>query len=70
MAKLSKTRIFPAFLMNDDTTYEGGINNFPPIPGFVKWVFMNIISLWHWRWWAWTSCDKSGRLKPVKNVKI
>jgi hypothetical protein len=69
MAKLSKTRVMPAFMLNNDVTYEGGIHNFPPIPGPVKWLLMNVFALWHWRWWSWTSCDRSGKLKVGKGRK-
>lgn len=69
VAKLSKTAIMLAFLLNNDVTFEGGIHNFPPIPGLVKWLLMRVFTLWYWRWWSWTSCDKSGKLKVLKGEK-
>jgi hypothetical protein len=68
MKSLSKTRVFPVALLNHDVDYEGGIHaDFPPIPKPIKWVFMHILTLRHYSWWKFASCDFSGRLKAVKS---
>jgi hypothetical protein len=66
MSQFGKTTILPAFLMNHSTEWEGGLQaGFPPMPGVVKWLLLNVFSYWNWRWWKWTSCDRSQKLRPV-----
>jgi hemerythrin-like domain-containing protein len=68
MKSLSKTRVMPVALLNHDVDYEGGIHaDFPPIPKPIRWVFMHILTLRHYSWWKFASCDFSGRLKAVKS---
>jgi hypothetical protein len=69
MAKLPKTTVMAAFMLNNDVTFEGGIHVFPPIPGPVRFLLLRVFTLWHWSWWSWTSCDKSGKLRVAKGGK-
>lgn len=67
MAGLSMTSCMPSFLLNHDVTYEGGMHaSFPPMPKPVKWVLMHILTMWHWKWWKFASCDTYGVPKIVQ----
>ncbi len=66
MGSLSKTGVMPVFLLNHDVGFEGGIHaDFPPIPTPVKWVFMNVLTLWQFSWWKYATCNFSGKLKAM-----
>jgi hemerythrin-like domain-containing protein len=70
MGSLSKTKVIPAFLLNHDVAYEGGLHaSFPSIPAPVKWIFMHVLTLFHYSWWKYAACDFSGNLKVAKSEK-
>jgi hemerythrin-like domain-containing protein len=57
---------FPFLMLAHDLTYEGGLHtNFPPVPGPMIWVIVNLFALWNWSWWKFSPCDKGGRPKEL-----
>lgn len=70
MAQLSKTAVLPAFLLNHDVTYEGGLHkSFPPVPKPVRWVLIHICTLWRRAWWKYASCDTNGMPKLLQGAE-
>ncbi|KAI9745885.1 MAG: hypothetical protein M1818_000566 [Claussenomyces sp. TS43310] len=48
------------YLMNIDTTFEGGLwAHWPPIPGPIRWALITF-SRWTSSVWKFASCDQSG----------
>ncbi|KAF2010939.1 hypothetical protein BU24DRAFT_427135 [Aaosphaeria arxii CBS 175.79] len=65
MAKMSKTTQLPLILLNHDTTFEGGIHRFPPLPGPVIWVLREAFGRWNADWWKFAACGFDGRPKAL-----
>lgn len=65
LAHMSKTTQIPVVLLNHDVTFEGGMHNFPPIPGPVRWVLMRVCTMFHSDWWRFATCDTAGKPKPL-----
>jgi len=65
MASLSKTQQLPAFLLNHDVTYEGGIHNFPPIPAPVRWVLRQCFGRWNSSWWKFATAGFDGQPREL-----
>jgi hemerythrin-like domain-containing protein len=61
MKALSVTKQMPAFLLNHDVTYEGGIHNFPPLPAPAKFLLMQVCARWKGDWWKFATCGYDGR---------
>ena len=58
MKGLGKTTVLPFVFLNWDVTFEDGIwNGWPPIPGFVRWAFCNVLTLRHSGYWKFAACD-------------
>ncbi|ORY16455.1 hypothetical protein BCR34DRAFT_584396 [Clohesyomyces aquaticus] len=65
MKGLSKTKQMPAFLMNHDVTFEGGIHHFPPLPAPVTWVLLNVFGRVKSEWWKFAACGFDGRPRAL-----
>ncbi|KAF2469781.1 uncharacterized protein BDR25DRAFT_370412 [Lindgomyces ingoldianus] len=61
MGSMSKTTQLPAFLLNHDVTFEGGVHHFPPIPTPVGWVLRNVFGRVKGDWWRFAACGFDGR---------
>lgn len=60
------TDVVVFFLLNLDRTVEDGIwADWPPMPGPVRWILANGVSMLHSGWWKFASCDGSGTPKPL-----
>ena len=60
------TDVLPFFLFNFDSEYEGGLwKDWPPIPGPIRWMVMNVAKLLHPGWWKFASCDGTRRRKEL-----
>ncbi|RDW64986.1 hypothetical protein BP6252_10637 [Coleophoma cylindrospora] len=58
LMKSGLTDVLPFFLFNFDREYEDGLwRNWPPIPGPVRWVLMNVAKVLHPGWWKFAGCD-------------
>jgi hemerythrin-like domain-containing protein len=68
MGSMSKTAQLPMFWSNHDTTYEGGMHNFPPIPAPVKWVLREVCGRWNSEWWKFGTVDFSGMPRELKYI--
>jgi hypothetical protein len=61
--------ILPFFLFNYDSSYEDGIwEDWPPIPGLVRWIIMNVANVVHPSWWKFASCDAQRQRRPLYAV--
>ncbi|KAI5195712.1 hypothetical protein E4T38_08913 [Aureobasidium subglaciale] len=61
LTKAGMTDVVPFALLNLDRTFEGGLwAAWPPMPGPVRWMMVNIFGSWNWAWWKFASCDASG----------
>ncbi|KAI5272468.1 hypothetical protein E4T47_04356 [Aureobasidium subglaciale] len=61
LTKAGMTDVVPFALLNLDTTFEDGLwAAWPPMPGPVRWMMVNIFGSWNWTWWKFASCDASG----------
>ena len=59
--QLSKTEQIPFFFFNLDRTFEEGLwENWPPIPGPVRWIMLKVVGWPHAGWWRFASCDYDG----------
>jgi len=66
--KAGLTDIVP-FLFNFDSEYEEGIwRDWPPIPGPVRWVILNVAKVMHPGRWKFASCDGGRRRKELYAV--
>ncbi|KAG4417919.1 hypothetical protein IFR04_008973 [Cadophora malorum] len=60
------TDVLPFFLFNFDSEYEDGLwKDWPPIPGPIRWMVMNVAKLVHPGWWKFASCDGTRRRKEL-----
>lgn len=60
------TDVVVFFLLNLDRTVEDGMwANWPLMPGPVRWILANGVSMLHSGWWKFASCDGSGKPKPL-----
>lgn len=66
MGGMSKTTQLPMFLLNHDTTFEGGIHNFPPVPAPVKFVLREVCGRWQSAWWQFSTVGFDGFPREVK----
>ncbi|PSN74859.1 hypothetical protein BS50DRAFT_479999, partial [Corynespora cassiicola Philippines] len=66
MGSLSKTRQLPVFFVNHDTTFEGGVHHFPPIPVPVSWVLRNGFCRWNAAWWKFGTCGYDGKPRGLR----
>jgi len=72
LMKAGMTDVVPFTLLNLDRTFEGGMwASWPPMPGPVRWMLVNVFGSWNWGWWKFSSCDATGtprRLYALQNV--
>ena len=58
--------VVPLFLLNLDTTAEGGMwASWPPMPAPVRWGLVNIAGAWNYRWWKFSSCNSAGQPREL-----
>jgi|SRR6186713_2615099 len=69
MAAMSKTTQLPAFLLNHDITFEGGIHVFPPIPALVSWTLRQCFGRWNASWWKFSAVGFDGQPRELLFVK-
>ncbi|KAL2073539.1 hypothetical protein VTL71DRAFT_10865 [Oculimacula yallundae] len=63
------TDVLPFFLFNFDCEYEDGLwKDWPPIPGLVRWMLINVAKFLHPRWWKFASCDGARKRKELYAV--
>ncbi|EJD36055.1 hypothetical protein AURDEDRAFT_92861 [Auricularia subglabra TFB-10046 SS5] len=61
LTKAGLTDVVPFCLLNLDRTYEEGMwATWPPMPGPIRWMMINVFGSWNWGWWKFASCDASG----------
>ncbi|KAF2089649.1 hypothetical protein K490DRAFT_72358 [Saccharata proteae CBS 121410] len=61
LTKAGMTDVVPFCLLNLDRTYEEGMwAAWPPMPGPVRWMLVNVYGAWNWGWWKFSSCDAYG----------
>ncbi|KAF2740761.1 hypothetical protein EJ04DRAFT_424222 [Polyplosphaeria fusca] len=60
MGALSKTAQLPLFWANHDTSFEGGIHHFPPVPAPVAWVLREVFGRWNADWWKFGTVGFDG----------
>jgi hypothetical protein len=66
VTKAGVTDVVPFFLMNLDRTAEDGMwANWPPMPGPIRWMLINVMGAWNSGLWKFTSCDANGRPKEL-----
>ncbi|KAG9602720.1 hypothetical protein KCU77_g2435, partial [Aureobasidium melanogenum] len=66
LTKAGMTDVVPFALLNLDRTFEDGIwAAWPPMPGPVRWMMVNMFGSWNWAWWKFASCDAQGNPKPL-----
>ena len=66
LTKAGMTDIVPFALLNLDRTFEEGMwAAWPPMPGPVRWMMVNMFGSWNWAWWKFASCDAQGNPRPL-----
>ncbi|KAL1297869.1 hypothetical protein AAFC00_006392 [Neodothiora populina] len=66
LTKAGMTDVVPFALLNMDATFEDGKwANWPPMPGPVKWMLLNVFGSWNWGWWKFSSCGSAGMPRPL-----
>ncbi|CAD0081761.1 unnamed protein product [Aureobasidium vineae] len=66
LTKAGMIDVVPFALLNLDRTFEDGIwTAWPPMPGPVRWMMVNMFGSWNWSWWKFASCDAQGNPKPL-----
>ncbi|KKY26757.1 putative hemerythrin hhe cation binding domain-containing protein [Diplodia seriata] len=66
LTKAGMTDVVPFCLLNLDRTYEEGMwATWPPMPGPIRWMMVNVFGSWNWGWWRFSSCDASGNPQPL-----
>ena len=69
MARLSKTKVLPVFMLNHDAEFEGGWHAFPPVPRIVRWVLRSVFGRWEAKWWVFSTVGYDGRARALKYVE-
>lgn len=60
------TDVVMFFLFNLDRDFEDGLwEDWPEVPGLVRWVGSRVVSRWHGGWWKFASCDANGKLRKL-----
>lgn len=66
LTKAGMTDVVPFCLLNLDRTYEEGMwATWPPMPGPIRWMMVNVFGSWNWGWWRFSSCDGNGNPQPL-----
>ena len=66
LKKAGMTDVVPFALLNMDRTFEDGMwAAWPPMPGPIRWMLVNIYGTWNWSWWKFSSCDATGMPQPL-----
>lgn len=66
LTKAGMTDVVPFALLNLDATFEEGTwAHWPPMPGPIRWMLLNCFGSWNWGWWKFSSCDSSGKPRPL-----
>ncbi|THW20385.1 hypothetical protein D6C85_10078 [Aureobasidium pullulans] len=66
LTKAGMTDVVPFALLNLDRTFEEGMwAAWPPMPGPVRWMMVNMFGSWNWAWWKFASCDAQGNPRPL-----
>ncbi|KAK7557932.1 hypothetical protein JOL62DRAFT_262794 [Phyllosticta paracitricarpa] len=66
LTKAGMTDVVPFCLLNMDGTYEDGMwANWPPMPGPIRWMMVNVFGSWNWGWWRFASCYGNGMPRPL-----
>lgn len=65
----AKEEVFPFALGLADTTYEGGIHSFPPVPFFIPYIVHYLFSYKHAGTWRFAPCDFWGKPRPLQFVE-
>jgi hypothetical protein len=56
----------PFFFLNLDITYEEGLwKDWPPAPGWVKWVMRNLLTYRNQGYWKFAACGADGTPKEL-----
>jgi hypothetical protein len=71
IVKPGMTDVMPFFLFNFDCEYEDGLwKDWPPIPGPVRWMLINVAKFLHPGWWKFASCDAARQRRELHAVPV